>query len=117
MVPVVAATAVAVLLVDRSTALPARETLSVRNPTDAPVTIHVTGRDGGWLGIGTVDPRSTTTFEQVNDQGSVWRFHLSAGPTELAELRRTDAELAAAKWRLTIPEGAADGLAPARRSG
>ena len=116
-VPVVVAIAVAVLLVNLSTALPARETLSVRNPTNAPITIHATGPNGGWLGIGTVDPRSSTTFEEVSDQGGVWRFRLSVGPTEVADLRRTDGELAAAHWRLTIPEGVVDDLAESRRAG
>ena len=40
-VPVVVAIAVAVLVVNLSTELPSRETLTVRNPTAAPVTVHV----------------------------------------------------------------------------
>jgi hypothetical protein len=116
-VPVVVAIAVAVLVVNLSTELPSRETLTVRNPTAAPVTVHVSGADGGVLGIGTIDPRSTLTFEEVSDQGSAWRFRLSVGPSDVADLRRTDDELAAARWRVTIPESAVAQLPEARRPG
>jgi hypothetical protein len=116
-VPVVIALAVVVLAVNLSTSLPARQRISVRNETGAPVTIHVSGRDGGWLGVGTVDPRSGTAFDAVIDQGATWRFRLGVGPAKLAEWSRTDDQLAAAGWRITIPADAADRLPRSHRDG
>jgi hypothetical protein len=116
-VPAIVAIAVVVLVVNLSTSLPERKTLAIRNPTRAPVTVHASGAAGSWLGIGTIDPRSSLTFEQVSDQGSVWRFRLSVGPTTVGELRRTDGELGADRWRLTIPAGVTDQLSEARQPG
>jgi hypothetical protein len=116
-VPAIVAIAVVVLAVNLSTALPGRETLVIRNPTRAPVTVYASGADGGWLGIGTLDPGTTATFEEVADQGSVWRFRLRVGAEQVAELRRTADELSSDRWRLTIPAGAADGLSESRQPG
>jgi hypothetical protein len=116
-VPVVIALAVVVLAVNLSTALPARQRLTVRNETGAPVTIHATGDDGGRLGLGTVDGRSGAEFDAVIDQGAVWRFRISVGPATIGTLRRTDDQLEAAGWRITIPAGAADQLPRSYRDG
>jgi hypothetical protein len=116
-VPAVFAIAVAVLLVNLSTSLPGRERVVVRNATDAPVTLHTSGPDGAVLGLGTVDPGATTTFEEVADQGSSWRFRFSVGPHAIGQLRRSADQLDAAGWRITIPAGAADSLDPAQRPG
>ena len=71
---------------------------------------------GGWLGIGTLDPKSRATTTEVVDEGSVWRFRLTAGPDELGEITRTEQQLRAADWTLTIPADAADRLPELRRT-
>jgi hypothetical protein len=114
---VVVALAAVVLLVTLSTSLPGRESITVRNDTVEPVTVRARGADGGWAGIGTVEPRSTLRFDEVIDQGSEWRFRLSVGPTRIAEQRFTGDDLAAAGWRVTVPAGAAARLDEARRDG
>jgi hypothetical protein len=116
-VPAVFAIAVAVLLVNLSTSLPGRERIVVHNATDAPVSVHVSGASGGVLGLGTVDPKSSVTFEEVADQGSSWRFRFSVGPQAIGQLRRTTEQLDAAGWRVTVPAGAAESLDPAQRPG
>jgi hypothetical protein len=114
-VPVAVALAAVVLLVTLSTSLPARESITVRNDTAEPVTVRARGADGGWAGIGTVEPRSTLRFDEVIDQGAVWRFRLTVGPDPVGEQRLGGKELAAAGWRITVPAGAAAEVEDARR--
>jgi hypothetical protein len=96
---------------------PTRRSIRVDNGTGAFVTIHAAGRTGGWVGLGTVDPMTHTTFDEVSDQGELWRFKLSVGPDQIGELRRTGRQLQDAAWRITIPPNDADGLSISRRPG
>jgi hypothetical protein len=116
--PAVLVLAACLLIVNLSGSMPARQSITIENRTGAPVTVRTTGADrDGWLGLSTVDPNSRTTVESVVDQGRIWRFHLSVGPDRIADFPRTEDELRAAGWKLTIPAGAVDQLPELRRSG
>lgn len=114
--PALLVVAAALVVVNLSQSTPNRETITVLNRTPTHVTLSVTGaaRDG-WLGLGTVDPRSRATFESVADQGRIWRFRLTVGPTGIGEIVRTAEQLRAADWTLSIPATTTEGLPPDRR--
>lgn len=116
-VPAGCAIAVFVLALALTRATPDRSALRIENRTGTAVRVQVSDdRPGdGWLGLGTVDARSLVQFQEVIDQGDVWRFRLTVGGDEIGELRRTASELAAANWRVTIPADAADELPELRR--
>ncbi|MGZ4688005.1 MAG: hypothetical protein ACXWAY_00100 [Acidimicrobiia bacterium] len=115
--PAFFAIAALVLMVALSRSMPDRQTITIVNRTGAEVTVRAAdaSRDG-WLGIGTLDPKSRATTTEVVDEGSVWRFRLTAGPDELGEITRTEQQLRAAGWTLTIPAEAADRLPELRRT-
>jgi hypothetical protein len=116
-VPAILALAALVLIVNVSRSMPAQETITIENRTGAPVTLNVSDEQGGsWLGLGTVDPESRATMQSVAHQGDVWRFRLTVGPDHIGEIRRTEEQLRAADWKLTIPAEAADQLPRSRRS-
>jgi hypothetical protein len=115
-VPVVLAVAASVFVLNLAQSVPGRDVITVQNQTGAYVTVNAKGDRGGWLGLGTVDPKSRTEFESVADQGGVWRFRLTVGPDWIGEIVRTRDQLERSGWKITIPPGAADQLRPERRS-
>jgi hypothetical protein len=116
--PAVLVLAALVLVVQLSRSMPAREDVTIVNRSGAAVTLDATDQShDGWVGVGTVDPHDRVTAQEVIDQGGVWIFRLTVGPDRLGEIRRTDAQLQAAHWTLTIPSDAADGLPADRRAG
>jgi hypothetical protein len=82
----------------------------IDNPTDFTANVDVTGGErDGWLALGTADPHSERTVEQVLDQGSTWSFRFSySGYEEVVELSR--AELERSGWRVQVPESFATAL-------
>jgi hypothetical protein len=115
--PALLAVAALVIVVMLSMGSPGRDSVTFVNRTGAPVTLSVTGGDGGgWLGLGTIDPNSRSKIEAVIDQGAVWRFDLSVGPDHIGEIQRTEDQLRAAGWKVTIPKDAVDHLDEPRRS-
>ncbi len=115
-VPVIFAVAVSLFVLNLAQSEPGRESVTVQNPTGAYVTLSARGNRGGWLGLGTVDPRSHATFESVADQGPVWHFRLTVGPDRVGDIVRTKDQLDQAGWRITIPADATDKLDAQRRS-
>jgi hypothetical protein len=100
-----------------SASAPSRDTVTIVNRSDAPVTVEVSNdARAGWLPISTVDPKERDRVEAVIDQGGVWRFRLSVGPDQVGELRRTSGQLGAAGWTVTIPADVSDKLREARRT-
>lgn len=85
--------------------------ITVENPTRYDITIHVTdaGRDG-WMAVGTGERQSTSTFEEIIDQGEVWIFRFAAQGEDGGELRRSKAELERANWQVKIPMSVSDTL-------
>jgi hypothetical protein len=115
--PALLAVAALVIVVMLSMGTLGRDSVTIVNHTGAPVTLRVAGKDGGgWLGLGTVDPHGRDKIEAVIDQGSVWRFDLSVGPDHVGEITRTEDQLRASGFTLTIPKGAVDHLSERRRS-
>jgi hypothetical protein len=115
-IPAVFVLAAILLVVNLTLAVPGRETLRFDNRTGVAVRVTASdeGRDG-WLPIATVDARSRNRVTEVLDQGGVWRFRYEVGPDQLAEVRRTRAQLEAADWTVVIPAAAADALSARRR--
>jgi len=114
--PVLLAVVAAVFVLNLAQSVPSRDAIAVQNPTGAFVTVNVKGDHGGWLGLGTVDPKSRAEFDSVADQGRVWHFRLSVGPDRIGEIVRTKDQLERSGWKITIPAGAADQLRVERRS-
>jgi hypothetical protein len=115
-VPVLCAVVASLFVLNLAQSEPGREAVTVQNPTRAPVTVSVRGPNGsGWLGLGTVDPKSRATFESVADQGARWHFRLTVGPDRVGEIIRTKDQLDQAGWRITIPADAIERLRPERR--
>lgn len=115
-VPLLAAIAASLFVLNLAQSEPGRNAITVQNNTGAYVTLSTRGDGGGWLGLGTVDPHTKTEFESVADQGGVWHFRATVGPDRIAEFVRTEEQLAASGWKVTIPAGAADRLRSERRS-
>ena len=77
--------------------------LTVANTSAYPVNVEVkaTGKHA-WLGLGTVDSRSTLEFHQVVDQGDGWVIRLNANGGATVDVPLTRAQLAAADWRFQV---------------
>ena len=114
--PVLLAVVAAVFVLNLAQSVPSRDVIAVQNPTGAFVTVNVKGDRGGWLGLGTVDPKSRAEFDSVADQGQTWHFRLSVGPDRIGEIVRTKDQLERSGWKITIPASAADQLRIERRS-
>jgi hypothetical protein len=85
--------------------------LSVENPTRYDIGIDVTDADrDGWMAIGTARRATSSTFEEIIDQGDVWIFRFRAQGEDGGELRVTRQELEGDGWKLTIPESVGDDL-------
>ena len=99
--------------------MPARETITIVNRTGAPVTVARQRRGARRL----ARPRHAstrsraTTVEAVIDQGDVWRFRLTVGPTASARSAGPRTSCGPSGWTLTIPADAADRLPEHRRAG
>jgi hypothetical protein len=86
--------------------------ITVVNPTPYVIDVDLTGADRhGWLLLGEAEQRTTTVFEEVLDQGSIWIVRLADG--EGGELRFTRNELVRAGWRVEIPTATETRLRPA----
>ena len=115
--PVILLTAALLLIINVTTSMPTRDTVSILNRSAAEVTVEVSDSSGtSWLPIGTADPNARERVESVIDQGGVWRFRFMVGPDNVGEIRRSADQLRAAGWTVTIPADAADTLREARRS-
>ena len=115
-VPVLFAIAAALFVVNLAQSEPGRSAVTVENETGAYVTLSARGDAGGWLGLGTVDPRGGHSSSRSPTRATVWRFRLEVGPDRIGEIVRTRKQLEQADWMITIPADAADGLNVERRS-
>ena len=115
-VPVIFAVVAAVFVLNLAQSEPGRESVTVQNPTGTYVTLSAKGDTGGWLGIGTVDPRSRAKFDSIADQGRVWHFRLTVGPDRIGDIVRTKDQLDQAGWRISVPAHTTDKLDEQRRS-
>ena len=79
--------------------------VTIVNDTEYSANIDVTGKTGdGWLLLTSMDPQSTTTVEEVIDQGDVWifRFDYIGKYDEEVELSRR--ELERSDWTIEVPQ-------------
>lgn len=76
----------------------------VRNPTRDSIDVYATGqaRDG-WSSIGNVEPRGTTTAEQIIDQGATWILQFRSAGIVGGELRISRSQLQRSRWTISIP--------------
>jgi hypothetical protein len=84
------------------------------NSTAYPLQVEVTDAgQHGWMPLGTAQPKTTTTIDDVIDQGGTWIVRFSRNGVVAAEVHIARADLADAGWRITVPPDAATTLAAA----
>ena len=78
--------------------------LTVENPTRYDISIDATDhRRRGWIVLGTAHRDTTSTFEQIVDQGDQWIFRFSAQGEDGGELQVSRQQLQRDRWRIRIP--------------
>lgn len=78
--------------------------LTVENPTGYDISIEVTDRRRrGWVAVGTVQRATTSTFEEIVDQGDVWIFRFSTQGEDSGELQVARQQLERDGWRMRVP--------------
>lgn len=78
--------------------------LAVENPTGYDISVEATdGQRRGWVAVGTALRATTSTFEEIIDQGDVWIFRFSAQGADGGELRVSRDQLERDGWHLRIP--------------
>jgi hypothetical protein len=96
--------AVTLLLAGCSAQPPTVDRITLVNPTDYDLHVHVTGREQGiWLPVAIVEARSEDIAEDVIDQGDRWTFRFLYTGESLDETSLTRAELERNGWRVVIP--------------
>jgi hypothetical protein len=78
--------------------------VTIVNNSEYSANVDVTGeaRDG-WLGLTSVEPQSTTTVQEVIDQGEGWIFRFEyGGESEEVEISRR--ELGRNDWTIEVPQ-------------
>ncbi len=79
--------------------------VTIDNPSSLDVNVDVRpSSDGSRLALAAVTPNAETTTRDVLDQGDEWVFSFSSGGVEGGTLRVSRAELAAAGWRVVVPD-------------
>ncbi|HVM03768.1 MAG TPA: hypothetical protein VM242_01225 [Acidimicrobiales bacterium] len=78
--------------------------LTVENPTGYDISIDATDhRRQGWVRLGTAHRGTTSTFEEIVDQGDVWIFRFSAQGEDGGELQAPRQQLERDGWRVRVP--------------
>ncbi|MBW3643302.1 MAG: hypothetical protein KY447_10350 [Actinobacteria bacterium] len=84
---------------------PVVDQVAFENPTRYDITIEVTdGQRHGWMSVGMARRQTTTTFEQVLDQGEVWIFRFSAQGEQGGEQELPRQQLQDEQWHVRIPD-------------
>jgi hypothetical protein len=79
--------------------------ITLVNPTEYDIHVHVTGRgERIWLPVAIVQARSAVVVEDVIDQGDRWTFRFLYTGEPLEETSLTREELGRSGWRVVIPE-------------
>jgi hypothetical protein len=79
--------------------------VTIVNDTEYSANIDVTGKTrNGWLGLTAVQPESTTTVEEVIDQGEMWIFRFDYVGKHDEEVEVTRSELEGNDWTVEVPE-------------
>ena len=79
--------------------------VTIVNGTPYSANVDVTGKQrDGWLGLNTVEPQSTATFDQVIDQGEVWVFRFDYIGKYQQEVEVSRSKLEENDWTVEVPE-------------
>jgi hypothetical protein len=79
--------------------------LTIVNDTEYSANVDVTSKErDGWLGLTLVEPQSTTTVEDVFDQGEVWIFRFDYVGKYEEEVEISGRELARNDWTIEVPQ-------------
>jgi hypothetical protein len=79
--------------------------VTIVNDTEYSANVDVTGKTrNGWLALAAVQPESTTTVEEVIDQGEAWIFRFDYVGKHDEEVEVTRAELERNDWTVEVPE-------------
>jgi hypothetical protein len=85
--------------------------LTIVNDTEYSPNVDVTGKErDGWLGLTVVEPQSTTSVEDVIDQGEVWIFRFDYVGKYEEEVEISRRELAGNGWTIEVPQSFEDRL-------
>jgi hypothetical protein len=91
--------------------------ITVANPTDYDLEVHVTGEDrGGWLPMIIVEARSEDVARGVIDQGDVWIFQFRHLGEVIGESSVRREQLERSGWRLEVPVEVGERLQQSVRS-
>lgn len=83
---------------------PLVDRLVVGNPSGYDVSIEATdARRRGWVAVGTAQRGTTSTFEEIVDQGDIWIFRFSAQGEDGGELQVSRQQLERDGWRMRVP--------------
>jgi hypothetical protein len=79
--------------------------VTIVNETDFGVDVDLrSAPDGARLLLGRALPAADTTRREVLDAGDVWIFSFLRAGVDAGEVRLTRDQLAAADWRVTVPD-------------
>jgi hypothetical protein len=79
--------------------------VTIVNDTVYSANVDVTGKTrDGWLLLISVEPQSTTTVEEVIDQGEVWVFRFDYVGKHEEEVEISRRELERGEWTIEVPQ-------------
>jgi hypothetical protein len=79
--------------------------VTIVNDTEYSANVDVTGKTrNGWLALAAVQPESTTTVEEVIDQGEVWIFRFDYLGKYQEEVEIARRELEQNDWMIEVPQ-------------
>jgi hypothetical protein len=77
--------------------------VAIVNPSEYAFELKVSDHArAGWMPVGTAQPKTTTIFTDVYDQGDAWTVQFAYGSYE-SVVPITRADLQHAGWRVTVP--------------
>ena len=91
--------------------------VTIVNPSKYAVEVETAGaKRDGWTVLGSTPPKSSSTLDDVIDQGSTWVFRVHAQGVSGGDFVMSRALLARLHWQVTIPSDVIDKLAAQRIS-
>lgn len=85
--------------------------VAVVNPTPYHLEVEVIGSNRtNSVTLGAIGREQTRTFEEILDQGHEWTFRFTSGYSDGGETKISRKDLAAAHWKITVPEAVAERL-------
>jgi hypothetical protein len=86
--------------------------VTVVNPSKYAVEVEIAdAKRDGWTLLGTTPPKSSSSVDDVVDQGDTWVFRVHAQGVSGGDFVTSRDQLARSRWRVTIPSAVIDRLA------